>query len=104
MLMNDCNQPKSQTIRFDWAMRRLLRNKANFSVLEGLLTTLLGEKIVIQKLLESESNQEEGMNIGRAEREKHKAIEVVRFLKSSGSSVELIAGATGLSREEIEGL
>ena len=27
-------------IRFDWAMKRLLRNKANFSVLEGLLTTL----------------------------------------------------------------
>ena len=46
-------------IRFDWAMKRLLRNKANFSVLEGLLTTLLNEKIVIQKLLESESNQEE---------------------------------------------
>lgn len=38
---------------------RLLRNKANFSVLEGLLTTLLGEKIFIQKLLESESNQED---------------------------------------------
>ncbi len=46
-------------IRFDWAMKRLLRNKANFSVLEGLLTTLLNERIVIQKLLESESNQED---------------------------------------------
>lgn len=46
-------------IRFDWAMKRLLRNKANFSVLEGLLTTLLGEKITIRKLLESESNQED---------------------------------------------
>lgn len=50
---------ENQVIRFDWAMKRLLRNKANFSVLEGLLTTLLGEKIVIQKLLESESNQED---------------------------------------------
>ena len=49
----------NQVIRFDWAMKRLLRNKANFSVLEGLLTTLLGEKIVIQNLLESESNQED---------------------------------------------
>ncbi|MFA6779495.1 MAG: Rpn family recombination-promoting nuclease/putative transposase [Paludibacteraceae bacterium] len=49
---------KSNYIRFDWAMKRLLRNKANFSVLEGLLTTLLGKKITIQKLLESESNQE----------------------------------------------
>ena len=47
----------NQIIRFDWAMKRLLRNKANFSVLEGLLTTQLGEKIVIQKLLESECNQ-----------------------------------------------
>ena len=49
----------SNYIRFDWAMKRLLRNKANFAVLEGLLTTLLDEKIVIQKLLESESNQED---------------------------------------------
>lgn len=46
-----------QYIRFDWAMRRLLRDKANFGVLEGFLTTLLGKKIKIQKLLESESNQ-----------------------------------------------
>ena len=46
-------------IRFDWAMKRLLRNKANFGVLEGLLTTLLKETITIQKLLESEGNQED---------------------------------------------
>lgn len=46
-------------IRFDWAMKRLLRNKANFGVLEGFLTTLLKENIKIQKLLESESNQED---------------------------------------------
>lgn len=46
-------------IRFDWAMKRLLRDKANFGVLEGFLTTLLGHPIKIQKLLESESNQED---------------------------------------------
>ena len=49
----------SNYIRFDWAMKRLLRNKANFGVLEGFLTTLLKETITIQKLLESESNQED---------------------------------------------
>ncbi len=49
----------SNYIRFDWAMKRLLRNKANFQVLEGFLTTLLGGRITIQKLLESESNQED---------------------------------------------
>ena len=37
-------------IRFDWAMKRLLRDKANFMVLEGLLTTLLNEKITIKNL------------------------------------------------------
>ena len=52
------NSNENQIIRFDWAMKRLLRNKANFSVLEGLLTTLLGEKIIIRRLLESESNQD----------------------------------------------
>ena len=44
-------------IRFDWAAKRILRDKANFGVLEGLLTVLIGEKICIQQLLESESNQ-----------------------------------------------
>jgi hypothetical protein len=45
-------------IRFDWAMMRLLRDKANYGVLEGFLTTLLNKNIKIKKLLESESNQE----------------------------------------------
>ena len=52
-------EERNKYIRFDWAMKRLLRDKANFGVLEGLLTTLLGEPIKIQKLLESESNQED---------------------------------------------
>ena len=44
-------------IRFDWAIKRLLRNKADFSVLEGFLSELLKEDIFIQNILESESNQ-----------------------------------------------
>lgn len=44
-------------IRFDWAIKRLLRQKANFGVLEGFLTVFLGEKITIVELLESEGNQ-----------------------------------------------
>lgn len=45
-------------IRFDWAAKKLLRNKANFVVLEGFLSELLFEDIKIQKILESETNQE----------------------------------------------
>lgn len=44
-------------IRFDWAMKRMLRDKANFVVLEGLLTVLLERKITILEILESEANQ-----------------------------------------------
>ena len=47
---------------------------------------------------------EEGLNRGREEGEKQKAIEVARYLKSSGTSIELIMGATGLTKEEIEKL
>ena len=46
-------------IRFDWAAKRLLRNKANFDVLEGFLKTLLEEDIHIMEILESEANMED---------------------------------------------
>ena len=45
-------------VRFDWAVKRMLRDKANFGVLEGLITVLLGEPVHIVELLESEGNQE----------------------------------------------
>ena len=48
---------KSSLVRFDWAIKRLLRQKVNFGVLEGFLTVFLGEKITIVELLESEGNQ-----------------------------------------------
>ncbi|MCC8120195.1 MAG: Rpn family recombination-promoting nuclease/putative transposase [Bacteroidales bacterium] len=44
-------------IRFDWAMKRLLRDKANFEVLEGLISALLNTKMKIIEVLESESNR-----------------------------------------------
>jgi predicted transposase/invertase (TIGR01784 family) len=45
-------------IRFDWAMKRLLRNKANFGVLEGFLSELLKFDLTITAIEESEGNQE----------------------------------------------
>jgi predicted transposase/invertase (TIGR01784 family) len=44
-------------IRFDWAIKRLLRNKADYSILEGFLSELLKDDISIQSILESEGNQ-----------------------------------------------
>ena len=49
----------SQHIRFDWAIKRLLRQKSNFVILEGFLSELLKDDIIITEILESESNKEE---------------------------------------------
>lgn len=50
---------KKRLISFDWAMKKLLRSKANFDILEGFLSELLKEDIHILEILESESNKED---------------------------------------------
>ena len=47
----------SNTIRFDWAIKRLLQNKANFCILEGFLGELLNEDIKIESILENDGNR-----------------------------------------------
>ena len=49
---------RNRYIRFDWAAKYMLRNKADFAIFEGLISVLVGEKVTIVDLLESESNQE----------------------------------------------
>ncbi|GAB6393743.1 MAG: Rpn family recombination-promoting nuclease/putative transposase [Bacteroidales bacterium] len=48
---------QSNYIRFDWAMKRLLRQKANFSVLEGFLSSLLDKPVKIEQILSEEGNK-----------------------------------------------
>ena len=57
-------------VRFDWAMKKMLRHKANFDILEGFLTELLGEDITIRQILDSESNQE-------TEDDKHNRVDIL---------------------------
>jgi predicted transposase/invertase (TIGR01784 family) len=45
-------------ISFDWAMKKILRHKENFMILEGFLSELLGFDVTIENLLESEGNKE----------------------------------------------
>ena len=45
-------------VSFDWAVKKLLRSKANFGVLEGFLSELLFDDIKILEILESESNKD----------------------------------------------
>lgn len=45
-------------VSFDWAIRRLLRSRANYEVLEGFLSELLHENITIESILDAESEKE----------------------------------------------
>jgi hypothetical protein len=44
-------------VSFDWAIKRLLRNKANYEVVEGFLSELLEQPVRITGISESESNR-----------------------------------------------
>jgi len=58
----------NELIRFDWAVKYLLRDKANFDILEGFLSAILTKKVAVLNLLESESNQEhEGDKFNRVD-------------------------------------
>ena len=79
---------ENRYIRFDWAAKRMLRDKANFGVLEGLMTVLIGEEIKIVEILESESNQED-------ERDKFNRVDI----KARNSKGEIILVEIQQSRE-----
>ncbi|MCH5228135.1 MAG: Rpn family recombination-promoting nuclease/putative transposase [Muribaculaceae bacterium] len=49
-------------VRFDWAIKRLLRHKADHTILNGFLSSLLGQSIKIDRILESEGNKEDEEN------------------------------------------
>ena len=81
-------ESRDRYIRFDWAIKRLLRNKANFGVLEGLLTVLLGKEIHILDILESESNQQ-------SEEDKFNRVDI----KACDSENEIIIVEVQVTRE-----
>ena len=79
---------KSKYVRFDWAIKRILRDKANKEVLEGLITVLLGDPIKITEILESEGNQD-------AREDKTNRVDV----KAKTSAGELIIVEVQLTKE-----
>lgn len=40
-------------IRFDWAMKRLLRNTSNYVIIEGLLSTILSKTVTILQVIDT---------------------------------------------------
>ena len=81
-------EDNNKYIRFDWAVKRILRDKANFGVLEGLITVLLEEPVHIVEILESEGNQEESTD-------KYNRVDI----KAKNSKNEIIIVEVQLTRE-----
>ncbi len=57
-------------VRFDWAIKKLLKNKADFEILEGFLSVVLNQKIRIQEVLDGESNKDD-------ETDKHNRVDLL---------------------------
>ena len=47
-----------EIISFDWALKYTLRDKANFDLLGGLFSSVLGREVKVEDLLESEGNKD----------------------------------------------
>lgn len=92
--------------RFDWAMKTILWDKANFDVLEGFLSALLeDDSIRILNILESESNQpEENDKFNRVDllvedREKRKIFIEIQNTRESDYLERILFGASKIIGE-----
>ena len=95
---------KSRYVRFDWAIKRILRDKANKEVLEGLAEGF-AEGFAEGREEGLAKGREEGLAEGRAEGESI-GIEKARRenalkMKADNMPLELIAKYTGLTEDEI---
>lgn len=82
-------------ISFDWAIKNILRDKANYDVLEGFLSTLLEKDIKILSLLESEGNQEH-------EADKFNRVDLI--VEDENSDIYVIEVQTGWERYYLQRL
>ena len=98
---------KREYIRFDWAIKRILRDKANKEVLEGLIQVLIKEPVTIIEILESESNKDRREDKGnrvdvKARTEKGEIIIVeVQLTKERDFNKRILFGAFTAINDQI---
>ena len=99
---------KREYIRFDWAIKRILRDKANKEVLEGLIQVLIGQSVTITEILESENNKERREDKGnrvdvKAKTEKGEIIIVeVQLTKERDFFQRIIFGTATAINDQID--
>ena len=95
-------------ISFDWALKRLLRNKANYVVLEGFLSELLRQDVKIEHFLESEGNKENAndkhnqVDIMCEDTEGHKIIIEVQYERQYDYFYRMLYGTSTTVTEYID--
>ena len=98
---------KREYIRFDWAIKRILRDKTNKEVLEGLIQVLIKEPVTITDILESESNKDRREDKGnrvdvKAKTEKGEIIIVeVQLTKERDFFQRILFGAATAINDQI---
>jgi hypothetical protein len=85
-------------ISFDWAIKKILRGKVNFEILEGFLSELLQDKIKIIEILENKINK-----VSREDNFNY-VLMTAKTMKEAGMDAVVIAQMTGLSIKKIGGL
>ena len=99
---------KREYIRFDWAIKRILRDKANKEVLEGLIQVLIKEPVTITEILESENNKDRREDKGnrvdvKAKTEKGEIIIVeVQLTKERDFFKRILFGSFTAINDQIE--
>jgi predicted transposase/invertase (TIGR01784 family) len=99
---------ETKLVRFDWALKNILRDKANFDVLEGFLTALLQEEIAVLEILESESNQSDfakkfnRVDILVKDKNERKIIIEVQSSRETGYLERILWGASKLIVDTLE--
>lgn len=100
---------EQKLVRFDWAMKHLLRNKANYDIVEGFLCALLEDNnLHVVEVLESEGNKESEFDkfnrvdvVVRDQRDRKILIEI-QNTKESDYLYRMVYGASKSIAESID--
>ncbi len=84
--------PKRKLITFDWALKKLLRSKANFGILEGFLSELLKEAVQARGLKQAK----EKLDIMKLPEEERRAFD--RYADDLHYQASMVDSSYGMGR------
>lgn len=99
---------KTRYVWFDWAVKHMLRSKANFGILEGFIAAITGERMRITGLEESEGNQERSnekfnrVDVKAVNDQGEKVVIEVQTIREMDFIERMLFGASSAVKEQVE--